>query len=249
MNRPSVLVIAGFDPSGGAGLIADAKTIETIGANGVFVQSCNTVQNDLEFKKCHWTKEAIIWDQLDIIRSNYTPSVVKIGLLKSSDFLIHLLEYLNDGFPDAKIIWDPIIRSSSGFSFHLEDHFTDLDKNTIRQLDMITPNYHELLQLTNENDFTIAVDKLSKYTRVYLKGGHRKVVGTDELYQPLLSKKSYPPTLDHRFEKHGSGCVISSAIAAYYALGKSWEESCQLAKIYVDRYLASSNTLIGKHSN
>lgn len=248
MLRPTVLVIAGFDPSGGAGIVADAKTLETIGVHAIFVQTCNTIQNDIEFKQCHWTADSIIWEQLEILLARHTPNVIKIGVVRSSDFLIALLRFLNYKIPQAKIIWDPIIQSSSGFNFHGANHFANMEKTILQQLDLITPNFQELLQLTSRRDFNSSIKRLSKHTRVYLKGGHRKALGVDELYQPMMPKKVYPPTLDCCSEKHGSGCVLSSAIAAYYALSNNWEESCQSAKIYVEHFLASTIGLIGTHS-
>jgi len=248
MDKPTVLVIAGFDPSGGAGIIADAKTLETIGVRAVFVQSCNTVQNTTEFSQCYWTAESVIWEQLEIILKSYTPKTIKIGVIKNVAFLELLLGVLKTKLPQAKIIWDPIVKSSSGFDFHNQKHFIDLATGCLQKIDLITPNFNEISAFTLEDDHTNALEKVTKHARVYLKGGHRKELGLDELYQPNQPKKVYPPTQLECSEKHGSGCVLSSAIAAYYATCEDWEESCRLAKVYVERYLASNHTLLGTHS-
>lgn len=248
MDNPTVLVIAGFDPSGGAGIIADAKTLETIGVHGIFVQSCNTVQNATAFSQCYWTAEAVIWDQLELILKSYTPQTIKIGVIKDVTFLKFLLEVLKTKLPKAKIIWDPIVQSSSGFDFHSQKHFMDMTAKCLREIDLITPNFFEVRSFSQTNDFKDALSNLTTQCHVYLKGGHRKELGVDELYQRDKPKKVYHPTQKHCSEKHGSGCVLSSAIAAYYAIGGDWEESCRLAKVYVERYLASNNTLVGTHS-
>ena len=248
MDNPTVLVIAGFDPSGGAGITADAKTLETIGVRGIFVQSCNTVQSATEFSQCYWIAEAVIWEQLEILLKSYTPKIIKIGVIKNVAFLDFLLEVLKTKLPKAKIIWDPIVQSSSGFDFHSQKHFIELTTTCLKKIDLITPNFNEISSFTMGNDSDNALTIVSKHCRVYLKGGHRKELGMDELYQPDKPKKVYYPTQKHCSEKRGSGCVLSSAIAAYYALGENWEESCRLAKVYVERYLASNNTLLGTHS-
>lgn len=247
MNKPTVLVIAGFDPSGGAGIIADAKTLETIGVQGVFVQSCNTVQTTTKFFECYWVEESIIWQQLDLLLKNLTPKVIKIGVVKNLEFLDKLLEVLKVKLPKAKIIWDPIVKSSSGFDFHHQKHFAQITRGCLSKIDLITPNYNEIAAFTLESDHTKALEYLKAFCRVYLKGGHRKEVGVDELYQPYKLKKVYYPRTTNCSEKHGSGCVLSSAIAAYYANCEKWEESCEMAKLYVERYLASTTTLMGSH--
>lgn len=248
MDNPTVLVIAGFDPSGGAGIIADAKTMETIGVQSVFVQSCNTVQSTKTFQKCYWTEETVFWEQLEVLLHSFTPKTIKIGVIKSNAFLGTLLGVLKTKVPMAKIIWDPVVRSSSGFEFHDQNHFFETTVPMLKMIDLITPNFLEVKHFSATHDLNEALTYLSKHCSVYLKGGHRKELGMDELYQPNKLKKVYYPTHDHCSEKHGSGCVLSSAIASYYAIGEDWEESCRLAKLYTERFLASNNTLLGKHS-
>lgn len=248
LDNPTVLVIAGFDPSGGAGIIADAKTLETIGVQGVFIQSCNTIQNATTFKKCHWTEESIIWDQLEILLHSCTPHTIKIGVIKNVAFLEILLSVLKTMAPEAKIIWDPIVQSTSGYDFHDQKQVGEMTTVALEMVDIITPNFLEVKLFSPTRDFKEALAHLNKHCRVYLKGGHRKKLGVDELYQANKPKKVYYPSLKDCSEKHGSGCVLSSAIAAYYAKSEDWEESCRMAKLYTEQFLSSNNSLLGTHS-
>src|SRR5690606_16713231 len=247
MDKPTVLVIAGFDPSGGAGIIADAKTLETIGVQGIFVQSCNTIQSATKFCECYWIEEEIIWQQLELLLKHYTPKVVKIGVIKNLDFLNQILEVLKVKLPKVKIIWDPIIQSSSGYCFQTEKHFKKIPTSCLTKIDLITPNFNEISAFTLDDDYKKTVEDISAYCSIYLKGGHRQEVGVDELYQPNKPEIVYFTRVKDCNDKHGSGCVLSSAIAAYYATFENWEESCELSKTYVERYLASTPTLLGSH--
>jgi hydroxymethylpyrimidine/phosphomethylpyrimidine kinase len=118
----------------------------------------------------------------------------------------------------------------------------------LKEIDLITPNYNEILQLSSEeiNADTIAVN-LSKYCPILLKGGHNPdEIGVDYLYQENEIFKLLPnSTLI--FEKHGSGCVLSSAITANIALEQDLKTACINAKKYIENYLQSNPTKLGHH--
>ena len=119
--RPIVLSIAGFDPSGGAGLLADIKTIESHKVYGLGVLTCSTLQNELVFKEINWLETAYIKNQIKLLHQVSKIEVVKIGLVKSLKSLKKITQYLLELNPFVKIIWDPILSSSSGFVFHKKE--------------------------------------------------------------------------------------------------------------------------------
>ena len=118
MNRPYVLSIAGFDPSGGAGILADIKTMEALQVQGFGVATSLTYQNENAFLGLHWISLERIIAQLKPLISIYPISVVKIGLIESPTVLQGLLNYLKENLPSVRIVWDPILRASAGFDFH-----------------------------------------------------------------------------------------------------------------------------------
>ncbi len=233
-NRPYVLTIAGFDPCGGAGVLADIKTFEQHKTLGLAVNTCLTFQTENEFFGIDWFTLNQLENQLMPLLKKYPVSAIKIGLIQKTQ-LLFLLAVLPKSIP---IIWDPILKASAGFDFI--NGFTPQNiKDVLSQVFLITPNLleFELLKLN-----------LNKQTNVLLKGGHQEnhkhdilidAFGNEQLIEGVKFTKPY--------QKHGTGCVLSSAIAANLSLGFSTLESCTLAKEYVEKLLQSNNRLLGYH--
>ncbi|MFT7588357.1 MAG: hydroxymethylpyrimidine/phosphomethylpyrimidine kinase, partial [Limisphaerales bacterium] len=116
----TVMTVAGFDPSGGAGLLADIKTFESEGLLGLAVQTALTVQNDISFESCRWEPEESIIDQVEILLKRFKPAAVKIGIIEGIAQIHSLLDLLPEDIP---IVWDPVLKASAGFEFH--DDFSD----------------------------------------------------------------------------------------------------------------------------
>lgn len=249
-KRPFVLSIAGFDPSGGAGILADAKTMEALKCYGLAVNTANTVQNDIKFKACHWTPEEIVFQQLELLLERYPVEVVKIGIIENLQVLNRLLDKLLFRNEEIKIIWDPVLRSSSGFSFQELDGFQVNLNSVLEKIFLITPNFEELQSFYPDCGLAETIRKISSKTNLYLKGGHRKEdVGLDELYTTEGAYFSLQANRNDCTEKHGSGCILSSALAAHLALGFSLSEAAKKAKNYIEKVLASNATLLGYHNN
>lgn len=246
-QRPLVLSIAGFDPSGGAGLLADIKTIESHKVYGFGVLTCSTLQNELVFKDINWLETAQVKNQIKILSQTTKIEVVKIGLVKSLKSLKKITQYLLELNPFVKIIWDPILSSSSGFVFHKKWNANEL-YSVLEDLYLVTPNWDEIKMLYQELEPLEAAQVLSKYCPIFLKGGHNHLEkGIDYLF---FNEKTTKYSLEKitNFQKHGSGCVLSSSIAANIALGKPLEEACKRAKIYTLAFLESSENLLGYHN-
>ncbi|MEL0649798.1 hydroxymethylpyrimidine/phosphomethylpyrimidine kinase [Algibacter sp. TI.3.09] len=246
-NRPNILTIAGFDPTNGAGLTADVKTFEALKCYGLSVCTANTVQDDQEFIACHWIPTSIILNQIDVLFNRFEIKLVKIGIVENWDTLEIIINKLHSLNPEIKIILDPILKSSSNFDFH-SDHSEKLDI-LLSKIYLLTPNYEEIQQLYPEKNIEETIAYISSKTNLFLKGGHRTdKKGRDVLY--LANKKQFTlnPKSFNCSEKHGSGCVLSSAITSYLALEFPILKACLKGKQYTEKFLSSNTSLLGSHS-
>lgn len=247
VERKYVLSIAGFDPSGGAGVLADIKTFEANKVIGLGVISANTFQNDNEFKSVDWIPVEKIIEQIEILRKSFAFECVKIGLIESLVALDKVISHLTSHISNIKIIWDPILKASAGFEFHKQIDFSLLEKVASR-IYLITPNIPEVLLLGKNKSAEENVKHLSKLSNVFLKGGHHeKKIGYDTLFLKEGKSFSFRPKMKNVSEKHGSGCVLSSAIIANLAKGEDLHRACLKAKDYTEKYLSSNKTLLGFH--
>ena len=246
-NRPFVLTIAGFDPSAGAGVLADVKTFEQHRVYGLAIHTGNTIQTENEFYDIQWTDLDFVLKSITILFKKYIVNAVKIGITPNLDYLKEIVFLIKELSSETKIVWDPVLKSTTDFNFlTIENQFTLIE--ILKKIDLITPNYHEILQLTaGENTAEKVAVTLTKYCSILLKGGHNpSEKGTDYLY---LSNSviAIQPTTNFISQKHGSGCVLSSAIGANWALSNDLIVSCQKAKKYTENYLKSSINLLGYH--
>lgn len=241
-----VLSIAGFDPSGGAGILADIKTFEANRVCGMGVLCALTFQNDILFEGLRWVETDEILKQIAVLEKRFEFSVVKIGLIENLDVLGMVVKSLKQAQPGCRIIWDPIVRASAGFQFH--SHFEREQLfSALENCFLITPNTEEAIFLAGIDDPMEAAKHLAKYCNVLLKGGHSKdEPGVDTLFRPNSVEKILPAG-EKVFPKHGSGCVLSAAIAANLAKGNDLIAACRNAKNYVEQFLSSNETLIGTH--
>lgn len=246
-ERPFVMSIAGFDPSGGAGLLADTKTFEQLEVQGLSVCTAMTLQTASQCLSLEWQPLGKIVLAIEILMKNYHVETVKIGVVKDAEFLNEIIETIKLNNREANIIWDPVLKSTSEFSFFDLNTISEL-KNTLNQIDLITPNYNEYKALQENNLF----ENLQNSCAILIKGGHREdQLGTDILIQngTELCIEPNNDTLSVFYPKHGSGCVLSSAIASHLAKRENLENACRKGKLYIEKFLASNPTLLGFHSN
>lgn len=242
LERPIAMSIAGFDPSGGAGILADIKTFEQLNVQGFGVLTANTIQNDREVKDVKWMPIEDILGQLDVLLESFEVNYFKIGIVENSDVFTELKKRIIKHNRQAKIIWDPVLESSSGFTFFNNNLPI---KELLKHVYLITPNLPEFEKLfANEREAL----EYSKNCNIYLKGGHHETEkGIDYLYSGA-TKTLFSSGEQDVYPKHGSGCVLSSAITAYLAKQEDLEISCEMAKTYTENYLSSSPSLLGQHS-
>lgn len=246
-NRPVVLSIAGFDPSGGAGLLADIKTFEQHKVYGLGIVTAQTVQTENDFLSVRWENENDVLKSLDTMLSRYEVKAVKIGITENEGTLRKIVSFVYQKSSAIKIVADTVIRSSSGFDFWDEKLNEEILMEILPEIFLITPNYSEALQLMPSVSAKEAAQKLSAYCNVLLKGGHNMdEVGIDYLFMQKKAER-IGGSGDKLFAKHGSGCVLSAAITANLALGLDLVTACTQAKKYVEHFLLSNKTLLGYH--
>lgn len=246
-NRPFVLSIAGFDPSGGAGVLADVKTFEQHRVYGFAINTAITIQTENDFLEIQWTDLDFVLRSVETLFANYEIKAVKIGIVPSLDYLKAVVLEIKKHSSITQIVWDTVLKSTTEFSFLEIKNQTDLHK-VLDQIDLITPNYDEIIKLdTSKKNIDSIVQLLSNHCTVLLKGGHKSTeIGVDYLH----TKERFfrlPSTINVAYEKHGTGCVLSSAIVANLALDHSLLAACKNAKNYIEHYLQSNQTKLGYH--
>jgi hydroxymethylpyrimidine/phosphomethylpyrimidine kinase len=242
-QRPNILSIAGYDPSGGAGILADIKTAEYHQCLGMGVLTANTIQTEDSFVSVGWVDENQILKQLDTLLTRYQFGAVKVGIVESFERLQTIINKVRDHQPTIFIVWDTVLSASSGFDFVNEINQKALI-SLLKSIDLITPNANEVYKLTRNEDVYQGAKELSKHTNILLKGGHRTdKMGVDTLFYKEI-ELDFQPLNTKVFPKHGSGCMLSSAIASNIALGKTIDLACEKSKCFIEKQLLSNHSLL-----
>lgn len=246
-NRPFVLSIAGFDPSAGAGVLADIKTFEQHQVYGFAINTANTIQTENDFVSIEWTALDFVLQSIETLFETYEIKAVKIGIIPSLDYLKSIVFLIKRLSPKTKIVWDTVLKSTTEFDFLTIENQDDL-VTVLNEIDLITPNYNEILKLdSKEKSVEVITEKLSRICAILLKGGHHPTeIGTDFLHtQNQFFRLS--PKNNKAYQKHGSGCVLSAAITANLALEQDLLNACKNAKNYTENFLLSNPTQLGHH--
>ncbi len=246
-NRPIVLSIAGFDPCGGAGVLADVKTFEQHQCLGMAVNTSITNQTEDKFVSVNWLSSDDIINHIKTLTDKYTIDFVKIGIIENLQTLHNVVTFLKQQNTRITIVWDTVLAASSGFNF-----MDNLDKikliDVLKTIDVITPNTIEAKKLSGLDDEKNAAEYLSNYCAVLLKGGHsNENEGVDFLFNNHQIIRIEEQTKFNKYPKHGSGCILSSAITADLALGNNLETACVKAKKYIETILSSNSNLLAYH--
>ena len=241
MKKPNILSIAGYDPSGGAGVLGDIKAIEASGGYGMGIISAHTAQSTNSVKGMLNVDTEFFKKQLDALLEEEQIDAMKIGLVGN---LIDQLKY-----PISKvnnIVFDPIIFASSGFRFTNHGDIEKLVKEIFPKISLLTPNFLEaeiiLEEAIRKNNMEEMVIKLSEKCQcsILLKGGHSFMKGEDVFYDGKAIKHIYPKTVTSK-EAHGTGCALSASITTYLGKGMPMIESIIKAKELVYEGLINSH--------
>lgn len=252
---PNALTIAGSDPSGGAGIQADLKTFSALGVFGTSVITALTAQNTVGVKGIHAVPVDFARLQLDTLFADVRIDAVKIGMLGTAELAAAVGHALTDHRP-PRVVLDPVMVATSG------DRLLDVDAveavtALIPQVGLITPNLAEAALLTGTDQATDLDGVRAQAhllrerfgTAVLVKGGH---LDGDQASDLLLDADGElvvtAPRVD-TVNTHGTGCTLSSAIAARAAHGDDWRTAVQAAKSWLTGALEHADELSVGHGH
>lgn len=257
MKVYKALSIAGSDPSGGAGIQADLKTFSALGVYGATVITAVVDENTVSVTDVHPVPVPFVQGQIRSVLDDVGADAVKIGMLHSSELILAVKETLF-AYSIRNIVLDPVMVATSGDKLLQDEAIETLKKDLIPFVRVITPNIPEaeiLLgeKITKQTMLPKFAKKLSQSfggkVSVLLKAGHLSEeelidifynAETDDLLK-LPSKRLFTKNT------HGTGCTLSSAVAAYLARGFSLNESVTYGKEYIYQAILAGTTFqIGK---
>ena len=240
----TALSIAGSDSCGGAGIQADIKTMTLNGVYAMSAITAMTAQNTTGVRAIEESTPKFLKDQIDAVFEDIFPDAVKIGMVSSAELIRVIAERLTY-FKALNVVVDPVMVATSGSALIKTDAVAALEKELFPTATLITPNIPEAEVLTgmtvsSRDDMVKAAEKLSAAygCAVLIKGGHGVNDATDLLYEQggikwLEGRRINNPNT------HGTGCTLSSAIAANLAKGYSLFDSVYEAKEYITGALSA----------
>ena len=246
-----ILIIAGSDSSGGAGIQADIKTVTALGSYAMTAITAVTSQNTTGVKSIVGINPKEIFNQVIYTCRDIKPDAIKIGMLHSTAVIKSILKAL-DLIQIKKIILDPVMVAKGGAKLIDSEAIQLLKIKLIKKVLLITPNIPEAEILTktkilNNEDIIYAANKLIELgaKNVLIKGGHFKHKNVRDIF---INKKDIKIFYSKRYKTkntHGTGCTLSSAITTFMSCGKTVKKSCELGIKYVNSAI-KSNPKYGK---
>ena len=235
-----VLIIAGSDSSGGAGIQADIKTVTALGSYAMTAITAITAQNTTGVKSIVPISTKEIFNQITFTIKDIKPDAIKIGMLHSNKVIESVIRSLK--IANIKnIVLDPVMVAKGGAKLIDDNAIKMLKDRLIKRVMLITPNIPEAEILTNtfirsKEDMIFAAHKLIEMgaSNVLIKGGHL----TSKIVQDIFVSKSDIKIFNNKRYKtkntHGTGCTLSSAITTFLSCGKPIKKSCELGINYVN---------------
>lgn len=260
---PVVLTIAGFDPSSGAGVTADIKTIAAHGCYGVACVTAMTVQSTSGVKRVEPVDPALVQDTLQELMDDLNIAAVHIGMLGSGKVVKSVADFLSGGAGKAStlnqkrarlpnIVLDPILKSSSGADLLDSAGIKLMIDRLIPLCDVITPNIDEAAVLTgakvtDPEEMKVAAAKLHELgaAAVVVTGGHLDKA-LDLLSFPTehgMAQEIFKAERQRSNSTHGTGCAFATAMACHLALDRGLAEATLLAKTYVTAAISNAQAL------
>lgn len=240
----TALCIAGSDPSGGAGIQADIKTMTANRVYAMTAITALTAQNTSGVSGIMEVTPEFLAQQLDRIFEDIFPDAVKIGMVSSAALITTIADKLTE-FKANNIVLDPVMVATSGARLISEDAVQTLKERLIPLAKVITPNIPEAevladMSITSAEDMEKAAEKIyaSYGCAVLLKGGHQLNDANDLLIGKEVNKWFNGKRI-HNPNTHGTGCTLSSAIASNLAKGYELDEAVERAKRYISGALGA----------
>jgi len=232
-----ILVIAGSDSGGGAGIQADIKTITMLGGHAMTAVTAITAQNTLGVTGVHPVPTEMVLAQIDAVIADIGVDAVKIGMIGSAFTAAQVagrLEQLRQLDPDLPVVFDPVMVATSGSEL-ADDATIDAFGRLMKVATIATPNLPELKRLTSEDDPVAAALHLvgEHGCAVLIKGGHEE---GDALADALIETDNMTSWQGQRIDTtstHGTGCTLASAIAYFLADGATLTDSVARAREFV----------------
>ena len=246
-----VLIIAGSDSSGGAGIQADIKTVTSLGCYAMTAITAITAQNTTGIKSIVAIDPKEISSQIEFTSKDIKPNAIKIGMLHSKKVISAVIKSLKK-IKVNKIVLDPVMVAKGGAKLINSQAIEEIKSKLIKKIFLITPNIPEAELLTKKkihsiDDMIVAGKLLIKLgaKNVLIKGGH---LNSNQMKDVLLTKKIIKVFKSKKYRSkntHGTGCTLSSAITANLSCGKDLIKSCELGIKYVNEAI-KSNLNLGK---
>ena len=241
---PIVLSIAGFDPSAGAGILADLKTFAAMGVYGMASITALTIQSTLGVRKVVGLDPGTVTETLDCLAQDVRFAAIKVGMLGTGAVAAAVMAWL-EARPDVPVLLDPVLKSSSGKDLLDPEGCGIVRRAGLARANWITPNLAELAILTgglvpkNSEEtekaaaalHRLAIDCGNPALRIVVTGGHARK--PDDLLLMDGTSRWFPGEWVETRSTHGTGCTFSSALAARIALGDEAVEAVTNAKRYV----------------
>ena len=244
--KSKILIIAGSDSSGGAGIQADIKTVTALGSYAMTAITAITAQNTTGVSSVVPLNPKEIEKQILFTSKDIKPDAIKIGMLHSSDVIFAVMRALKK-IKTKKIILDPVMVAKGGFKLINDKAIKTLKETLVKKVHLITPNIPEAEVLTkikikSLEDMVNAANILleSGVKNILIKGGHRN---TRIMQDVFLNRKEFKIFRNKKIKTkntHGTGCTLSSAITTFFACGKKLNKSCELGIKYVNQSIRSN---------
>ena len=241
-----ILIIAGSDSSGGAGIQADIKTVTALGSYAMTAITAVTVQNTTGVSSIISINAKEIGKQILFTCKDIKPNGIKIGMLHSSQVINSVINALGK-IKNSNIILDPVMVAKGGVRLINESAIKTLKYKLIKKVYLITPNIPEAeiitkIKIKTLEDMMNAGNILLKLgaKNVLIKGGHRNSKYMEDV---LLNKKEIKVFRNRKIKTkntHGTGCTLSSAITTFLSCGKPLKKSCELGIKYVNQAIGSN---------
>lgn len=249
MNYINVLTIAGSDSGGGAGIQADLKTFSALGCFGTSVITAVTAQNTVGVRSVHGIPAKMIEDQLQAVLEDIAPVAVKIGMINRAEVVQVIEKELKNYNQSVPVILDPVMVATSGDRLIEADTVTQLVEKLFPLVTLVTPNIDEAIILSGQEINNLA-DMVAAGRKIIEKGAKAVLIKGGHLIGPIIhdvfiSGNDAPVVLESAFiaskNLHGTGCTLSSAIAAEMAKGNTLLIAINNAKNYISQALQTGS--------
>ena len=249
--KSKILIIAGSDSSGGAGIQAHIKTVTALGSYAMTAVTAITAQNTTGVKSIIPVPPQEILNQIIFTSKDIKPDAIKIGMLHSTKVIEFVVKSLIK-IKVRKIVLDPVMVAKGGAKLIDQNAINLLKKRLIDKVTLITPNIPEAEILTKtkincKEDMIFAANRLIKFgaKNVLIKGGHLKSKLVEDIFVNKYETKIFSNQRYKTKDTHGTGCTLSSAITTFLSCGKPIKNACELGIKYVNSAI-KTNPKYGK---